>query len=162
LDDLNAGNGGVDRPTTRFGLHLTVDGYDGAPELLADIGVVQRWLDELPRRLGMTKLLEPCLIEVGTQNEKDPGGITGFVLIAQSHISVHTFPLRRFVTADVFTCQDHLDADQVRESLAAIFGLGEIESHLLQRGTRYPLYNFRETIPARPRTEETQHHGASK
>ena len=62
-----------------FGMHLTLDGYDGDPQRLADPATVRRWLSDLPVQLGMTKLMEPCLVEVGEQNEKDPGGVTGFV-----------------------------------------------------------------------------------
>jgi len=129
-------------PTTGFGLHLTLDGYLGQPQRLGDLEVVRAWLDQVPDVLGMDKLIEPCLIEVGPRNEKDPGGITGFVLIAQSHLSIHTFPRRRFVSADVFTCQDHLDQDRIRQSLIATFQLGEVESNLLPRGTRYPVVDL--------------------
>jgi S-adenosylmethionine decarboxylase len=129
-------------PTGRFGWHLTLDGYGGAPGRLGDPEVVRAWLDELPDALGMLKLIAPCLIEVGARTEKDPGGVTGFVLVAQSHLSVHTFPRRGFVSADVFTCQDHLDHERIRQSLIVAFELGDIESHLLARGTRYPLVNL--------------------
>jgi S-adenosylmethionine decarboxylase len=134
-------------PTGRFGLHLTLDGYQGDPQRLGDAEVVRAWLDELPEALGMNKLIRPCLVEVGVQNEKDPGGITGFVLIAQSHLSVHTFPRRRFVSADIFTCQDHLDHESIRRSLIATFRLGEVESNLIERGTRYPLVDLDEPMP---------------
>jgi S-adenosylmethionine decarboxylase len=129
-------------PTSRFGLHLTLDGYLGQLQRLGDPEVVRAWLDEVPGVLGMDKLTEPCLIEVGARNEKDPGGITGFVLVAQSHLSIHTFPRRRFLSADVFTCQDDLDQDRICRSLIAAFRLEEIESNLIPRGTRYPLVNF--------------------
>ena len=129
-------------PTGQFGLHLTLDGYRGEPGRLGSTAVVRAWLDEMPAVLGMTKLLEPCLIEVGARNEKDPGGVTGFVLIAQSHLCVHTFPRRGFVSADVFTCQDHLDQERIRHSLIATFRLGEVEAHLIPRGTRYPLLDL--------------------
>jgi S-adenosylmethionine decarboxylase len=128
--------------TVRFGWHLTLDGYGGEPPRRADLQVVRGWLEELPDVLGMSKLIEPCLIEVAARTEKDPGGITGFVLIAQSHLSVHTFPRRGFVSADVFTCQDHLDHGRIRESLIAAFKLGDVESNLIPRGTRYPLINL--------------------
>jgi len=128
--------------TGRFGWHLTLDGYRGEPGRLGNPEVVRTWLDELPVVLGMDKLIEPCLIEVGLRNEKDPGGITGFVLIAQSHLSIHTFPRRRFVSADVFTCQDQLDHESIRQSLIATFRLGDVESNLIPRGTRYPLVNL--------------------
>jgi S-adenosylmethionine decarboxylase len=129
-------------PTGRFGWHLILDGYRGAPGRLGDPEVVRAWLDELPDALEMEKLIAPCLIEVGARTEKDPGGVTGFVLIAESHLSVHTFPRRGFVSADVFTCQEHLDHERIRQSLIATFELGEVESHLIPRGTRYPLVNL--------------------
>ena len=90
----------------------------------------------------MDKLIGPYLIEVGARNEKDPGGVTGFVLVAQSHLSLHTFPRRRFVSADVFTCQDYLDHEWIRQSLITTFGLGGVESNLIPRGTGYPLANL--------------------
>ena len=133
--------------TGRFGLHLTLDGYGGDPERLGDPEVVRAWLGELPDALGMQKLIEPCLVEVGARNEKDPGGVTGFVLVAQSHLSIHTFPRRGFVTADIFTCQDQLDGERIRRSLVAAFGLNDVESNLIQRGTRYPLVNLDEPRP---------------
>jgi S-adenosylmethionine decarboxylase len=120
----------------------SISGYLGRPQRLVDPEVVRAWLDEMPGVLGMDKLIEPCLIEVGARNDKDPGGITGFVLVAQSHLSIHTFPRRRFVSADVFTCQDDLDQDRIRQSLIAAFELEEIETNLIPRGTRYPLVNL--------------------
>jgi S-adenosylmethionine decarboxylase len=128
--------------TATFGWHLMLDGYLGDPGRLGDAEVVRGWLDELPGALGMDKLIEPCLIEVGARNEKDPGGVTGFVLVAQSHLSLHTFPRRRFVSADVFTCQDHLDHEWIRRSLIATFGLADVETNLIPRGTCYPLANL--------------------
>ena len=133
--------------TGRFGWHLTLDGYGGDPARLGNPALVRTWLDALPDALGMTKLIEPCLVEVGARNEKDPGGITGFVLIAQSHLSVHTFPRRGFVSADVFTCQDDLDHESIRQSLIETFRLGDVESNLIPRGTRYALVNLYDGPP---------------
>jgi S-adenosylmethionine decarboxylase len=130
--------------TGRFGLHLTLDGYGGDPGRLGDPELVRAWLGELPDVLGMIKLIEPCLIEVGARNEKDPGGVTGFVLIAQSHLSIHTFPRRGFLSADIFTCQDQLDGERIRHSLIAAFDLDDVETNLIPRGTRYPLRNLDE------------------
>jgi S-adenosylmethionine decarboxylase len=125
-----------------FGVHLTLDGYGGSPERLGDPGTVRRWLDELPQTLGMTKLADPLLVEVGRRSEKDAGGITGFVLIAESHISIHTFPARRFASADVYTCQNHLDEEWLLEYFRSTFELDSIEHNLIIRGTQYPLHDI--------------------
>ena len=57
-------------PTCRFGLHLTLDGYHGDPVRLGDPQVVRTWLDQLPEALGMNKLIEPCLVEVGARRTR--------------------------------------------------------------------------------------------
>jgi S-adenosylmethionine decarboxylase len=125
-----------------FGVHLTLDGYGGAEHLLADADRVLAVLSELPERLGMHKLAEPVLIELGHHSPKDPGGVSGFVIIAESHISIHTFPLRGFVSADVYTCQNTLDTEQICQYFGAAFDLQDLEINLVQRGTRYPQHNI--------------------
>jgi S-adenosylmethionine decarboxylase len=75
------------------------------------------------------------------------------VLIARSHLGIHTFPRRGFVSADIYTCQDHLDPDRVRQTLIAAFELGDVESHLIARGTRYPLADLDDEPVAAPGSE---------
>lgn len=121
-----------------FGLHLTLDGYGGSRDLLADRNHVLACLGELPDRLGMHKLAEPFLVELGHRSDKDPGGVSGFVLIAESHISIHTFPLRGFLSADVYTCQDSLDTERICRYFEDAFALQDLEINVVRRGTRYP------------------------
>jgi S-adenosylmethionine decarboxylase len=125
-----------------FGVHLTLDGYGGAQHLLADADHVLACLSGLPERLGMHKLAEPFLVELGHHSDKDPGGVSGFVIIAESHISIHTFPLRGFVSADVYTCQNTLDTEQICKYFADAFELQDLEINLVRRGTRYPQHNI--------------------
>ena len=127
-----------------FGVHLTLDGYGGSRHRLADADHIRARLSELPELLGMHKLIEPMVVEVNQLSDKDPGGLSGYVLIAESHISVHTFPLRGFVSADVYTCQSSLDAERIRQYFADAFALQDVETHLIRRGTRYPQHNIYE------------------
>ncbi len=125
-----------------FGMHLTLDGYGGSRAKLADGAHVLACLSELPERLGMHKITEPVLVELGHHSDKDPGGASGFVMIAESHISIHTFPLRGFVSADVYTCQNYLDTEQICQYFADAFELQDLETNLVKRGTRYPQHNI--------------------
>ncbi|MEM7023180.1 MAG: S-adenosylmethionine decarboxylase [Pseudomonadota bacterium] len=125
-----------------FGVHLTLDGYGGSPELLSNAEHVRRCLSELPEQLGMHKLIEPMLVEVGEHSAKDPGGVSGFVMIAESHISVHTFSLRGFVSADVYTCQNCLETERISRYFTEAFALQDLELNLVRRGTRYPQHNI--------------------
>lgn len=129
-------------PAPGFGVHLTLDGYGGSQQLLADREHVETCLSELPERLGMHKIIEPSVMELGQLSPKDPGGVSGFVMIAESHISIHTFPLRGFVSADVYTCQNSLDIERICQYFADAFGLQDLEINVVKRGTRYPQRNI--------------------
>src|ERR1700741_1287228 len=96
-----------------FGEHLTIDGYGGKQELLDNKELVLGCLSELVEKIGMKKLAEPVVYQALANNKKDPGGWTGFVIIQESHISIHTFPARGFLSADVYTCKNGLDTDLV-------------------------------------------------
>lgn len=128
--------------TTQFGIHLMFDGYNAPESLLSDVEALKQLLDDLPNTMKMEKISEPLALELGKQNEKDPGGCSGFVMIAESHISFHTFPKRGFVTADVYTCQNDLDVEQMTAELKKVFGTEHEEVTVIPRGTKYPDVNI--------------------
>ena len=86
-------------------MHLAVDGYGADAEKLKDEGLVSRFLDHYPSTIGMTKIIPPQVYTYHGNTPED-WGISGFVLIAESHISVHTFPDRQHVNIDIFSCKD--------------------------------------------------------
>jgi len=125
-----------------FGEHLTLDGYGGNKDLLNSESVVQNTLKELPGILGMHALIEPRVVFAPSNDIKDPGGWSGFVIIAESHISIHTFPLRGFVSIDVYTCQNGLEKEKIENYFKTAFELKELETNFIIRGTKYPLENI--------------------
>lgn len=60
----------------------------------------------------------------------------------ESHISIHTFPARGFISADVYTCKNGLDVDAIKDFFRARFKIADEEVHFIKRGTRYPLHNI--------------------
>lgn len=124
-----------------FGEHLTIDGYGGDALLLNNQERIATFLKELPGSLGMTILMGPEVVLAPANGKKDPGGWSGFVIIAESHISIHTFPARGFISADVYTCHNGLDVDFVINYFKKTFRLQDIEKNFIQRGTRYPKEN---------------------
>lgn len=124
--------------TIQFGVHLLFDAYGANPELIGDKEHLATFLSELPGKMGMHTISDDVVVEVGPLNEKDPGGISGFVMIAESHISFHTFPARGFVTADVYTCQNDLDSEQFIKHLSEAFGTDDYDAKVIPRGVRYP------------------------
>lgn len=128
--------------TIQFGEHLTLDGYEGDEALLNDKDTVFECLDKLPGLLDMKKLSEPQLYHSDGNDTKDPGGWTGVVVIAESHISVHTFAKRGFVSADVYTCKNGMDNDLIIRFFTDKFKLKRVETNFLKRGTQYPAQNI--------------------
>jgi len=63
-------------------------------------------------------------------------------MIAESHISFHTFPKRGFVTIDVYTCQNELDTDKLTREFTDFFKLQDVDEYIKKRGTKYPAENI--------------------
>ncbi len=125
-----------------FGEHLMIDGYGGKEELLDDKDLVLSCLDNLPSLLGMKKLAEPNIFHAEENGKKDPGGWTGIVAIAESHISIHTFPKRGFISADVYTCKNNMNTDFIIDFFKDNFDLKDVETNFVKRGTKYPENNI--------------------
>lgn len=124
--------------TCTFGVHFTLDGYGGDPEKLNDAKLMGKILHELPDRLGMEKLTEPVVKYAEPRNMKDSGGYSGFVMIAESHISIHTFPKKKFVSIDAYTCKDDMDKKTIENYFRDAYGLQETEVQFFKRGLKFP------------------------
>ena len=120
-----------------FGLHLMLDMYGCSPDVLDDKAAIFNLLQTLPRQLGMKILLAPVIAFAQPNGKRDPGGWSGFVLIQESHISVHTFIKRRFVTVDIYSCKS-FDTDKSIELLKQVFKPQTIDSEVEVRGKHYP------------------------
>jgi S-adenosylmethionine decarboxylase len=121
---------------TGFGPHLMMDGYGCDKKKLQDLNLIYRLLDELPTRIGMTKIMPPYVFKYSGLRPED-WGLSGFVLIAESHISIHTFPEKKFVSVDIFSCKA-FDADFATAYLKDAFAMSKVETHVLDRGTEFP------------------------
>jgi S-adenosylmethionine decarboxylase len=128
--------------TSHFGEHITYDGYRGNYAALNCKATVQKAIADLVEALGMTVLSGPEVYFAKGNDKKDPGGWTGFVVIMESHISIHTFPARGFVSADVYTCRNGLNPDLIKQFFRARFKTEDEEVNFIKRGTRYPGHNI--------------------
>ena len=82
---------GMGKPEFGFGVHLMVDGYGCDRAGLEDMGRIYNFLDAYPAEMEMTKIMPPYVFRY-TGTVPEDWGVSGFVLIAESHISIHTFP----------------------------------------------------------------------
>lgn len=121
-----------------FGEHLMIDGYGAPFEKLESKELCFDVINELPNLLGMKKICEPNLVRFPGNDAKDPGGWSGYVMIAESHISIHTFSKRGFLTADVYTCHNGLDVEKIKNYFKDKFELRDLEINFVKRGLKYP------------------------
>ena len=116
-------------------MHLAIDGFGADPETLQDIETVRRFLDEYPSAIGMNKIIPPQVYIYRGPVPED-WGVSGFVLIAESHISVHTFPDRGYINVDVFSCKE-FDASASLRDVEEAFSLPQVKVWTLERGVDY-------------------------
>ena len=116
-------------------MHLIIDGYRGDVQKMQDVDFIYQLLDIYPSQIGMTKISPPKVSKyIGSKSED--WGISAFVLIAESHISIHTFPERSYINIDIFSCKE-FNAEQAIRDLQQKFGLAEVRSYILNRGLEY-------------------------
>lgn len=125
-----------------FGEHVLIDGYGGCAARLADPCLLDLLLHDLAHRLRMRILREPVVCLAPGNGLNDPGGLTAFVVVQESHISVHTFPARRFVSGDIYSCRRGLLQEAIVREFARAFQLEGVDAQLVRRGMRYPESDF--------------------
>lgn len=112
-------------------MHLTIDGYGSNQKLMQDEQFIYELLDSYPSRIGMTKISDPIVFRyVGSKPED--WGVSGFVFIAESHISIHTFVERCYANIDVFSCKD-FNAEQATNDFRERLQLTRYTSRLINR-----------------------------
>ncbi len=116
-------------------MHLVIDSRDGDPALLGSEDSTRDFLRTHPARIGMTIAAPPTVYTYRGEKPND-WGVSGFVLIAESHITVHTFPERRYANIDVFSCKP-FDVDATVAAAVETFGLERVETRVLERGLEY-------------------------
>ena len=113
-------------------MHLAVDGYGGDPSKLQDVKLISSFLDEHPSAIGMTKIVPPLVYTTGERRPRT-GVSPALFLIAESHVSIHTFPDRGYLSIDVFSCKEFDPSPSVDEVKAA-FSLQEVRVWTIDRG----------------------------
>ena len=124
------------------GLHLTADltGCRCAPRWLLDADALGAACLEAVRAAGLQAVGQ--LFHAFPATAQGPGGVTATVLLAESHLCVHTWPERQAVTLDVYVCNfgaDHsTKAQALMQALLALFEPADTQHHALQRGVQLP------------------------
>ncbi len=116
-------------------MHLVIDGYGGDIDKMWDEDLVRDFLYRYPDSLDMTRITEPKVLRYEAPKSED-SGVSGFVIIAESHISIHTFPRKDYINIDIFSCQP-FDHERALADVKDLFDLAEVKTWLLERGLEW-------------------------
>lgn len=115
-------------------VHLMLELYGCSRETLSDETLLRRTLNDFPGRVGMEKVSPVHLYDIETSNPLD-AGMSGFVVIAQSHISLHAWPEYGEVDIDICSCKEFSQEDAIAFA-KDLFQTEDVEAHFVVRGTR--------------------------
>ncbi|WP_294482204.1 adenosylmethionine decarboxylase [uncultured Victivallis sp.] len=111
-----------------LGRHMTVEFYDCDPKALADAALVEKVFVRAAKESGAT------VIDANFHEFK-PQGVSGVVVISESHFAVHAWPEHDYAAVDLFTCGDKVNFDIAIEVIAKGIGSGQwIVSSVMNRG----------------------------
>jgi S-adenosylmethionine decarboxylase len=110
-----------------LGRHLLLELFDCDFDAINNLATVKNALVEAAKRAHAT------IVDV-VFHEFNPFGISGVVVIAESHLSIHTWPEHRYAAVDIFSCGDVLKPEVAANFLVEQFGAERTAVVELQRG----------------------------
>lgn len=125
-----------------FGPQLILDLYGCEEEKISNKKLIYKLLYEMPELINLRKISKPIVFYI-KENERtfDKGGISGFVLIAESHITIHTFSGYGYAFVDIFSCKD-FDYKKIIEYLKENLKAKKIKKRFFIRGREFPKEKF--------------------
>ena len=111
----------------KLGKHVLVELWQADPALLDDLEWVRR---------GLLQAAEEARCTVVSQafHKYAPQGVSGVVVVAESHISVHTWPEHGYAAVDIFTCGDRPMPEAAAQFLIVYSGAQRHVVQVLDRG----------------------------
>jgi len=114
-----------------LGRHILAEFYDCPPEILNDIQRIERTMVDAALEAG-AEIREVAF------HKFSPQGVSGVVVISESHLAIHTWPELGYAAVDVFTCGKVVDpwvsCNYLKEHLSA----DRLTAQEIQRGN----FNF--------------------
>ncbi len=110
-----------------LGRHLLLELFDCDAQVINNLETVKGALVEAAKRAQAT------IVDV-VFHEFNPFGISGVVVIAESHLSIHTWPEYRYAAVDIFSCGEVLKPDVAASYLVEQFAAERASIVELQRG----------------------------
>ena len=113
-----------------LGTHLLLDLKECNAELLDDVDFIRKVVLTAAQEAGATVVGE-------TFHKFRPIGVTGIVAIAESHISIHTWPEHSYAAADIFTCGTSLTPLRAADLIVKMLECEDVSISDVKRGAAF-------------------------
>ncbi len=123
-------------PTNVFGYHLVMDCYGCNKKAIDSMKVCYDYLDQMTVIMKVHKQTQPFVVYTDPVKYPDKAGISGWVPIVESGISIHTLTPTNFISIDVYSCKKY-SIEKVKAFTQAVFKPKEIEEKFFLRGEKY-------------------------
>lgn len=110
-----------------LGQHVLAEFFECDPNILNNIQLVEKLMVEAALECGAT-VVQKCF------HMFNPYGVSGVVIIAESHLAIHTWPELGYAAVDLFTCGDKCDPKVSYEYLKKMFNSKKASYTELKRG----------------------------
>ena len=128
---------------TALGRHLIVEYYDCDEQLINDVPYMERSMEQAAEAAGAT-------IVHSTFHHFSPHGVSGVVVIEESHLAVHTWPEYGHASVDLFTCGEAVDSRVACAELKNHFKAARLSALELSRAERVLLEEKKRNLKTLP------------
>ncbi|RDW17259.1 adenosylmethionine decarboxylase [Oceanobacillus chungangensis] len=118
-----------------LGRHVLIDYYGCTTEIIENNGLIEQYMQEAADYAG-ARVVESVF------HHFNPYGVSGAVIIAESHLTIHTWPEYDFASVDVFTCGDEVDPKKAADYLTIKLQAKKTELTELPRGIAKNIKQF--------------------
>lgn len=110
-----------------LGRQILVEYYDCDADIINDVSQVEDIL------LTATRAAKASIISHNF-HKFSPHGVSGTVVIAESHVAIHTWPEYNYAAVDIFTCGETIDPWVIQEHIKECFASRNVSSMEMKRG----------------------------
>jgi len=125
--DKYLGKEGKMRTRDNFGVHIVSDLYGCEPEKLMRMEEIEEVIETAIRKSQLNKIKSHF-------HQFKPYGVTGFVLLSESHLAIHTWPEHGYVSLDVYSCGPPDNSFSAHKRIIDFFRPNKVSTNIFMRG----------------------------
>ena len=119
-----------------FGPHLLIDAFECDPDSIMDTELISKFMEDTVNQAGMKIIHGPNVFYYSHEEIPKDSGVTGVLVLAESHLSIHTFIRNNFITLDLYSCKD-FPSDVITSNIIKIFKPKSFKYSIINRGVGF-------------------------